>query len=64
LRDYIFHVWVDGHVLPATEFVAVRDEARARELADQRLRTSPDILAVDVLEAGELLFRIERSSGE
>jgi hypothetical protein len=64
LRDYIFHIWLVGHVLPAMEFVAVNGEARAREIANQRLGTSPNILAVEVLEAGEVLFRIERSSGE
>jgi hypothetical protein len=60
MQDYTFHVHDDRYQVPTLEFVSARDDIRARELAEKRLRASEHHLAVEVFEDDALLFRVER----
>jgi len=60
LREYTFHIQDDRYSVPTLEFVVVRDEVRARELAAKRLHASEHHLAVEVFEDDALLFRLDR----
>jgi hypothetical protein len=60
MQDYIFHVHHDGRAEPDVLEVAVRDDARAEELARQRLSLSDGHKAVEVWRMGRLMCRISR----
>ncbi len=48
--------------MPTLQIVTVRDEDRARELAQQRLYEGDHHLAVEVVEGQTELFRLERQN--
>ena len=58
MQDYIFHVHHHGRADPDVLEVVVRDDARAEELARQRLSLSDGHSAVEVWRLGRLLYRV------
>ncbi len=59
MQDYTFQVHDDRYAVPTLEFVTAKDDMRARELAEKRLRASTHHLAVEVFEDDAMLFRVE-----
>jgi hypothetical protein len=48
MRTFRLIIWSMRHTVPTEAHVTVRDELRAIELAKQRLKESPDRLAIEV----------------
>jgi hypothetical protein len=63
MRTFRFLIWSRRHAVPAEAQVTVRDAERAIEMARQRLRASPDYLAIDVQDGERLAIRIARDDG-
>ncbi|HEY2709610.1 MAG TPA: hypothetical protein VGI95_16290 [Caulobacteraceae bacterium] len=55
-----FHFYIDdaGSGAPRELVVETRDEARAREMAEEMLRQSPEHLGVEVCDGGARVFGI------
>jgi hypothetical protein len=64
MRDYVFHVHRRDRLEPDVLAVAVRDDARAEELARQRLSLSELHQAVEVWTRTGQLFRICREDDQ
>ena len=62
LRTFSFYIHDKRYSVPTLQIVTVRDEDRARELAQQRLDEGDHHLAVEVVEGQTELFRLERQS--
>lgn len=62
LRTFSFYIHDTRYSVPTLQIVTVRDEARARELAQQRLDEGEHHLSVEVVEGQTELFRLERQS--
>ena len=60
LRTFSFYIHDQRYSVPTLQIVTVRDEARARELAQQRLDEGEHHLAVEVVEGQTELFRLAR----
>ncbi|MDP2260354.1 MAG: hypothetical protein Q8J89_11630 [Caulobacter sp.] len=60
LRTFSFYIHDRRYSVPTLQIVTVRDEGRARELAQQRLDEGEHHLAVEVVEGQDELFRLER----
>lgn len=60
LRTFSFYIHDKRYSVPTLQIVTVRDEDRARELAQQRLDEGDHHLAVEVLEGQTELFRLQR----
>ena len=61
MRTFSFYIHDRRYTVPTLQIVTVRDEARARELAQQRLDEADHHLAVEVVEGQQELFRIARA---
>lgn len=61
MRTFSFYIHDRRYSVPTLHIVTVRDEDRARELAQQRLEDGDHHLVVEVLEGQTELFRLERS---
>jgi len=61
VQNYVFHVHRSDQPEPDVLAVAVRDDARAEELARQRLSLSDHHSVVEVWRFGRLLCRIDRA---
>jgi hypothetical protein len=57
LKTYILFVYDDRYTVPSLDTVIVRDDGRAIELAQQRLRSSPHYGGIEVWEDDRLVFR-------
>ncbi|MDO9472721.1 MAG: hypothetical protein Q7J28_06660 [Caulobacter sp.] len=60
MRTFSFYIHDQRYSVPTLQIVTVRDEERARELAQQRLYEGEHHLAVEVVEGQDELFRLER----
>jgi len=60
MRTFSFYIHDKRYSVPTLQIVTVRDEERARELAQQRLYEGEHYLAVEVVEGQDELFRLER----
>lgn len=60
MRDYVFYTEDDRSPTPSLTFVTVRDDARAKELAKQRLYACDHHLAIAVRFNDEVLFVVRR----
>jgi hypothetical protein len=60
METYTFFIEDDRYPVPTLEFVLVRDEARARQMASERLIASAHHLGIEVHRGGSLAFRVER----
>jgi len=60
VRTFSFYIHDKRYSVPTLQIVTVRDEARARELAQQRLDEGDHHLAVEVVEGQTELFRLDR----
>jgi len=60
VRTFTLYIEDDRYTLPTLVFVIVRDEVRAKEIANGQLAASSHHLTVEVWEDGTLLFRSER----
>jgi hypothetical protein len=60
LRTFSFYIHDQRYSVPTLQIVTVRDEERARELAQQRLAEGEHHLAIEVVEDQVELFRLER----
>lgn len=63
MQDYIFHVHHEDRVEPDVLAVAVRDHARAEQLARERLGLNERHEAVEVWQGQQRLFRVSRDGG-
>ena len=61
MRTFTFHLEGDHETLPAVEWVTVRDEVRALELAARRLQEWVFLQAVEVRHGAQVVSRLERS---
>lgn len=61
MRTFSFYIHDRRYSVPTLQIVTVRDEIRARELAQQRLEEGDYHLAVEVLEGQTELFRLDRA---
>ena len=64
MKAYVFHLSRAGQSEPDVLSVAVSGERRARELAAEILRRSPDHLAIAAWTDGEPAFRIAGTDDE
>ena len=62
MRTFSFYIHDRRYSVPTLQLVTVRDEARARELANQRLQETEEHLAVEVVEGATELFRVSREA--
>jgi hypothetical protein len=53
----------DRYTVPTLEFVMVRDVARARELASERMFASSHHTGIEVRHCGRRLFQMSRPNG-
>lgn len=60
MRDFELFIIDDRYSVATLRFATVRDEARARELAEGIVRESAHHVGVEVREADRLLFRVGR----
>jgi len=60
MRTYTFHLEGDPETLPTVEWVTVRDEERAVELARKRLREWRSLRAIEVRHEAQIVSRLER----
>jgi hypothetical protein len=56
MTTFTFYIRDDRHDVPVTEFVIVRDMARARSMAAEHLLQSTHYTSVDVYEGNQLRF--------
>jgi len=64
VRTYFLYVHDDRYSAPTLDTVIVRDDARAIEIANLRLESSPHYRAVEVWEEDRVVFRRERSASD
>jgi hypothetical protein len=62
MRTYVFNLEGEGELLPAVEWVTVRDDARAVELAAKRLRDWPAVTAIEIHFGASVVSRLERDA--
>jgi hypothetical protein len=62
MQNFEFFIEDDRYTVPTLEIVLVRDAARARELAADRLLSSFHHLSVEVRQGGLHSFRLARSA--
>lgn len=62
MRTFSFYIHDKRYSVPTLQIVTVRDEARARELASQRLDETDHHLEVEVHEEDTELFRLRRAA--
>jgi hypothetical protein len=62
MHTFTFHLEGDNDALPALEWVTVRDQARAIELAAKRLKDWPMLRAIEVHDGEKIVSRLERAS--
>jgi hypothetical protein len=62
MRTFRLIIWSRRHTVPIEARVTVRDELRAIELAKQRLKESPDRLAIEVHDGDQVLIRVARDN--
>ena len=60
MRTFSFYIRDQRYSVPTLQIVTVRDDARARELAQQRLDENEHYLSIEVVEEQTELFRLER----
>ena len=60
MRTYSIHIHDDRYEVPTLLIAGVRDEARVGELAREKLKESPHYRAIEVIDDGRLLLRLER----
>ena len=60
MRTFSFYIHDKRYSVPTLQLVTVRDEARARELARQRLEETDHHLYIEVVEDQTELFRLCR----
>ncbi len=61
MRTFTFHLEGDPNLIPPIEWVTVRDEARALELAAKRLRDWRALRAIEVHDNRRVVSRLERA---
>jgi hypothetical protein len=59
MRTFTFHLEGDRNDVPAIEWVTVRDEAGALELAATRLREWHALQAIEVRDTGQVVSRLD-----
>lgn len=62
MRTFSFYIHDKRYSVPTLQLVTVRDEARARELARQRLEETDHHLYIEVVEDQTELFRLGREA--
>ena len=60
MRTFSFYIQDRRYSVPTLQIVTVRDDARARELAQQRLDENEHYMSIEVVEEQSELFRLER----
>lgn len=60
MRNFSLYIHDRRYSVPTLEFIVAPDEVLARIAAEQRLERSDDYQAIEVCEAEEPLFRVER----
>jgi hypothetical protein len=63
MRTFTLYVHDDRDSVPNLVFASVQGPDRAREIATTELYKSEHYLAVDVREADDWLFRVQRNAG-
>ena len=61
MLTFTFHLEGDPNLIPAIDWVTVRDEARALELATKRLREWRALQAIEVRDERKVVTRLERA---
>jgi hypothetical protein len=59
MKTYVLYVHDDRYTVPTMDTVTVSGDERARELAGQRLASSPHYHAVELWEGDRLVERLE-----
>jgi hypothetical protein len=60
LKTYTFYIHDDRYSVPSLDAVTVRDDARALEVAKDRLAASPHYRLIEVWEDDRFIDKFER----
>ena len=60
MKTYVLYVHDRRYSVPSLDAVTVRGDARAREIATQRLASSAHYFAAEVWEADRLVCRLDK----
>jgi len=60
VKTYVLYVYNRRSTVPSLDVVTVRGDARAREIASQRLASSIDHFAAEVWEDDRLVCRLDK----
>jgi hypothetical protein len=63
VKTYVLYVYDRRSTVPSMDVVTARRDARARQIATQRLASSIDHFAAEVWEADRLVCRLDKPPG-